>query len=139
MRRGCRWRSRWRKPSPLPVQGLLPTSPHALPEAGAEQSKSFHCALTASDELRDSLEAEHHAVGGFIAAIYAPDVRGPPLQGLSAFALVKSAVAERTHAAAIGRRLAGHFWVASPPDPERDVRHFDVSWRRVWQWWGLPI
>ena len=59
---------------PVTAQGLLPESPNAL----AEQCKSFHSALTASDELRDSLEAEHHAVGEFIAAIYAPDVRGPP-------------------------------------------------------------
>lgn len=57
------------------MQGLLPESPNALACAGAEQCKSFHSALTASDELRDSLEAEHSAVGEFIAAIYAPDVR----------------------------------------------------------------
>ncbi|KAK9838159.1 hypothetical protein WJX81_005274 [Elliptochloris bilobata] len=59
------------------LQGLLPESPNALPKAGVEHMKSFSCTLAASDELRESLEAEHHAVGEFIAAFYAPDLLTP--------------------------------------------------------------
>ena len=42
--------------------------------------KSFHCAMAASDELRESLDAEHHAVGEFISSFYAMDVRLLPMR-----------------------------------------------------------
>ena len=50
--------------------------------------KSFHCAMAASDELRESLDAEHHAVGAFISSFYAMDVRPPPVHKHFSFALM---------------------------------------------------
>ena len=58
------------------AQGLLPSGPTCeVPESGMVHHRSFQDALTASEELRESLETEHHVVGDFIAVFYSPDVR----------------------------------------------------------------
>ncbi len=58
------------------AQGLLPpASGCRVPESGMVHHKAFQGALAASEELRESLDMEHHVVGDFIALFYSPDVR----------------------------------------------------------------
>ena len=76
------------------AQGLLPpASGCRVPESGMMHHKAFQGALAASEELSESLDAEHHVVGDFIALFYSPDVRHcraaalPPTLGMTCPAL----------------------------------------------------